>query len=173
MSAQRGYNLCSDEGSVQRFALMWWRLPAIFQGADEMFPWLAYMDAIFPFHIVWMELDLSCLPDAAIYISAFGVAGYSAPSWYCASPWLACPDALDSCVTGAPSYIRGNPKFPASELLGLPPAFTLVSCSAYLTLKMKGICSSERSGDFQQTTWYLFKRSSMLCTNMKSFKYSV
>jgi hypothetical protein len=33
----------------------------------------------------------------------------------------------------------------------LPPAFTLVSCSAYsLTLKIEPICSSEISVDFQQ-----------------------
>jgi hypothetical protein len=31
----------------------------------------------------------------------------------------------------------------------LPLAFTLVSCSAYSTLKMEAICSSEMSDDFQ------------------------
>jgi hypothetical protein len=37
--------------------------------------------------------------------------------------------------------------------LCLPPAFTLVSCSAYfLTLKMEATCSSETSVDFQRTT---------------------
>jgi hypothetical protein len=35
------------------------------------------------------------------------------------------------------------PKFPASRLLGLPPALTLVHFSAYSTLKMEAICSSE------------------------------
>jgi hypothetical protein len=41
----------------------------------------------------------------------------------------------------------------------LQPVFTLVSCSAYLTLKMKAICSSETSVDFQRITWrYIFKR---------------
>jgi hypothetical protein len=35
---------------------------------------------------------------------------------------------------------------------GSPPAFTLVSCSAYLTLKMEEICSSDMSVDFQRTT---------------------
>jgi hypothetical protein len=34
----------------------------------------------------------------------------------------------------------------------LPPAFTLVSCSAYSTLKMEAICSSETSVDLQRTT---------------------
>jgi hypothetical protein len=37
--------------------------------------------------------------------------------------------------------------------LCLPPAFTLVSCSAYSsTLKMEAICSSETSVYFQRTT---------------------
>jgi hypothetical protein len=33
-----------------------------------------------------------------------------------------------------------------------PPAFTLLSCSAYSTLEMEAICSSETSADFQRTT---------------------
>jgi hypothetical protein len=38
--------------------------------------------------------------------------------------------------------------------LCLPPAFRLVSCSAYSsTLKIEVICSSETSVDFQRTTW--------------------
>jgi hypothetical protein len=37
--------------------------------------------------------------------------------------------------------------------LGLPPAFTLVSCSAYLTLKMEVKCSSKTPLDCQWTTW--------------------
>jgi hypothetical protein len=45
-----------------------------------------------------------------------------------------------------------DPKFPVSWLLGLPPAFTLVSCSAYLTLKMEAICSSETSVDIPRAT---------------------
>jgi hypothetical protein len=36
---------------------------------------------------------------------------------------------------------------------GLPPAFTLVCYSAYSTLKMEAICSSEASVVFQLTTW--------------------
>jgi hypothetical protein len=35
---------------------------------------------------------------------------------------------------------------------GLPPSFALVTCLAYSTLKMKAICSSETSVDFQRTT---------------------
>jgi hypothetical protein len=39
-------------------------------------------------------------------------------------------------------------------VLRVPPAFTLVSGSAYSsTLKMEAICSSETSVDFQRTTW--------------------
>jgi hypothetical protein len=37
--------------------------------------------------------------------------------------------------------------------LDLPPAFTLVPCSVYWTLKMEAICSSETSLDFQRNTW--------------------
>jgi hypothetical protein len=38
------------------------------------------------------------------------------------------------------------------ELLGLPPAFTLVSSSAYQTMKMEATYSSETSVNFQFTT---------------------
>jgi hypothetical protein len=34
------------------------------------------------------------------------------------------------------------------------PAFTLLSCLAYSTLKMEAMCFSEMSVDFQQTTWH-------------------
>jgi hypothetical protein len=38
--------------------------------------------------------------------------------------------------------------------LGLPllPSFTLVSCSAYSTLKIDAICASEMATDFQRIT---------------------
>jgi hypothetical protein len=39
-----------------------------------------------------------------------------------------------------------------ASIFGLPPASTLVSCSAYSTLKMEAICSSETLVDFQRTT---------------------
>jgi hypothetical protein len=46
---------------------------------------------------------------------------------------------------------------------GLPPAFTLVSCSAYFfTLKMRAICSSEKLVDFQQTTQHYIPKDSTL-----------
>jgi hypothetical protein len=45
----------------------------------------------------------------------------------------------------------------------LPPAFTLVSSSAHCsTLKMEAICSSEKSVDFQQTTWHYIPEHSTL-----------
>jgi hypothetical protein len=48
--------------------------------------------------------------------------------------------------------------------LGLAPAFTLVSCSAYLALKMEAICLSETSVDFQRTTrHYIQEDSTLLC----------
>jgi hypothetical protein len=37
-------------------------------------------------------------------------------------------------------------------LFGLPPAFMLLFLSAYMTMKMEVICSSEKSVDFQRTT---------------------
>jgi hypothetical protein len=59
--------------------------------------------------------------------------------------------------------------------LCLPPAFTLVSCSAYSsTLKMEAICSSETSVDIQQPTWRYIPEDSTLqnhrCENLKSYK---
>jgi hypothetical protein len=76
--------------------------------------------------------------------------------WSCESPAVSfCPTAsqweLRSTVP-FPPYFLHNREFPASPLLGLPPAFTLVSCSAYYTLKMETICSSETSVDFQRAT---------------------
>jgi hypothetical protein len=57
--------------------------------------------------------------------------------------------------------------------LGLPPAFTLVSCSAYSALKMDVICSSETLVDFQRTTRRYVPECSALhnhcCENLKSY----
>jgi hypothetical protein len=58
--------------------------------------------------------------------------------------------------------------------LCLPPAFTLVSCSAYSsTLKMEAICSSETSVDFQRTTQRYIPEDGTLhnhrCENLKSY----
>jgi hypothetical protein len=59
--------------------------------------------------------------------------------------------------------------------LCLPPAFTLVSCSAYSpTLKMEAICSSEMSVNFQRTTRRYIPEDSTLhnhcCENLKSYR---
>lgn len=111
MNARRGYILCPGKGSVHRSAVMWWRLPVIFQGADEMFTWLAQMETIFPVHIVGMELNINCFPDDAIHGSGFGgeEGGVRcAPGCYCASPWLTRADVLGGYVAGAPAYIIQN-----------------------------------------------------------------
>jgi hypothetical protein len=42
----------------------------------------------------------------------------------------------------------------------LPPAFTLVYCTAYSTVKMEGICCSETSVNFQRTTWHYIPEDS-------------
>jgi hypothetical protein len=65
--------------------------------------------------------------------------------WSCGSP------AVSICSTASqwelrpilpfPSCFLYNPKFLPRRLLGLPPAFTLVTCSAYLTLKMEALYS--------------------------------
>jgi hypothetical protein len=47
------------------------RLPTIFQGPDERFPWIAQTEVILPAHIVWMELNPNRLPDDAIHVSGF------------------------------------------------------------------------------------------------------
>jgi hypothetical protein len=69
------------------------------------------------------------------------------------------------------------PNLPAGRLLDFPHAFTLVSCSAYSTLKIETICSSETSIDFQQTTRRYFPEDSTLhnycCENLKSYPSSV
>jgi hypothetical protein len=50
------------------------------------------------------------------------------------------------------SSFESRPKFWRNKLC-LPPAFTLVSCSAYSsTLKIEATSSSETSADFQRTT---------------------
>jgi hypothetical protein len=74
----------------------------------------------------------------------------------------------------SPSCFLHKPKFLASQLLGLPPAFKPVFCSAYSIMKTDMTCSSEMSIDFQQTTWgYIPEDSSTLhnhfCENLKSY----
>jgi hypothetical protein len=54
----------------------------------------------------------------------------------------------------------------------LPPAFMLVSCSAYLNWKMETKCSSKTSADFKHTTSHYIPEDSTLynycCENLKS-----
>jgi hypothetical protein len=68
-----------------------------------------------------------------------------------------------------------NPKFPASRLLGLPPAFTLAYFSAYSTLKMEAICSSEMSVGFQLNIQRYIPEDSTLhnhwCENLKPYTW--
>jgi hypothetical protein len=61
-----------------------------------------------------------------------------------------------------PSCFLYNLKFPASQSLCLPPAFTLVSCSAYSMLK-----PSETSVDFQWTTQHYIPEHSTLHVTRK------
>jgi hypothetical protein len=90
----------------------------------------------------------------------------SACQWPCKSPEVSfCPTVSQwelKPTLPFPSCFLYNPKFLASQLLGLPAAFTLVSCLAYLTLKMEVICSSETLVDFQQTTWRYIQDESTL-----------
>jgi hypothetical protein len=75
--------------------------------------------------------------------------------WSCESPALSfCPMVSQWELRSTlpfPSCFLCNSKFRASRLLGLPFAFTLVSCLAYSTLKTEAVCSSEMSVDFQGT----------------------
>jgi hypothetical protein len=69
-----------------------------------------------------------------------------------------------------PSCFLHNPKFPASRLLGLPSAFTVVSCSAFSTLKMEAIYSSETLVDFQGATRrYIPDDNTLLFQNCLNF----
>jgi hypothetical protein len=54
-----------------------------------------------------------------------------------------------------------NPKFPASQLLSLLHAFTLVSSSAYYTLKKGAKCSSETSVHTRSTRCHISEGSSL------------
>jgi hypothetical protein len=58
--------------------------------------------------------------------------------------------------------------------LCLPPAFTLLSCSAYSsTMKMEAMCSSETSVDFQRAIRRYIPKDRTLhnhrCENLKSY----
>jgi hypothetical protein len=53
------------------------------------------------------------------------------------------------------------------------PAFMLICCSAYSTLKTEAICSSETSVDFQQTTWCYIPEDSTLHNHRDLYIHSV
>jgi hypothetical protein len=93
---------------------------------------------------------------------------FSGPFWtpvlvsYCFAQWSCeCPEVsfcpkvsqweLMSTLLFPACFIY-NLKFLASCLLSFPPAFMLVSCSAYSDLQIEMIYSSEMSVDFQRTT---------------------
>jgi hypothetical protein len=71
--------------------------------------------------------------------------------WSCETP------AVSFCFMASQWQLRStlpfsslyNLKFWASRLLGLPFAFTLLSCLAYSTLEMEAVCPSETSLIFQ------------------------
>jgi hypothetical protein len=64
-----------------------------------------------------------------------------------------------------------------SQWHSLPPAFVLVSCLTYWTLKMVVIYSSEMLVDFQWTTRRYIPEDNILhnhrCENLKSYKIEV
>jgi hypothetical protein len=64
-----------------------------------------------------------------------------------------------------PSCFLYNLKFLARKLLDLQPAFMLVSCLSYLTLKMEALCSSETLTEFQWTTQQYTPHDSILQCN--------
>jgi hypothetical protein len=76
--------------------------------------------------------------------------------------------------TSLQSYGSNKPsKIPALKQVVSRPALTLVSYSAYSTLKMEVICSSEILVDFQRNTWRYIQEDSSLhkhrCENLKSY----
>jgi hypothetical protein len=46
--------------------------PTPSDGVDEWFRWLAGMKAIFPVHVVWVELNVSGLPKHPVHVCHLG-----------------------------------------------------------------------------------------------------
>jgi hypothetical protein len=87
---------------------------------------------------------------------------------------------LISCINvmKCSEFFMKDTILPTRELrIGLPPAFTLVSCQAYSTLMMEAISFSETSADFQHTTWRYMPEDSTLhnrcCGSLKFYIFNV
>jgi hypothetical protein len=70
--------------------------------------------------------------------------------WSCENPAVSFYSTIGqfymrSTLPFPPSF-QHNPEFPASRLLGFPPAITLVFCFPYSTLMMEAICSPRNVG---------------------------
>jgi hypothetical protein len=88
--------------------------------------------------------------------------------WLCGSPVISfCPMASQWDLRPThpfPSCFLHNPKYPASRSLGLPSNFRPIPCSAYSTLSVEAVGSSEMSVDCQQTTQhYIPEESTLQC----------
>jgi hypothetical protein len=86
------------------------------------------------------------------------------------------PHSQTPAIWPYPEPVNFRPNIETSFLYGpLPPAFTLVSCSADSSiLKMEVTCSSETSVDYQRTTWRYIPEDRILrnhgCENLRSYK---
>jgi hypothetical protein len=88
------------------------------------------------------------------------------------SYWFARLCAREPVGAGSSFCPTGEPM--GTDLLCLPPAFTLVSCLAYPSnLKMEATCSSQTSVDFQRTTRRYIPEDRTLhnhrCENLKYY----
>jgi hypothetical protein len=86
-----------------------------------------------------------------------------------------CVEEYDLMGYNAVQSVESQPTFRRNIL---PPALTLLSCSAYFsTLKMEAICSSVTLVDFQWATQRYIPQDSTLhnhhCENLKSYKICV
>jgi hypothetical protein len=83
------------------------------------------------------------------------------------------PLKVKRCFVGIYRFLLQCPTSRTRYQRGLPAAFNLVSCSAYSTLKMEAICSSETSLDFQRITRRYIPDDSSThnhrCKNLKSY----
>jgi hypothetical protein len=167
MSAWRGHILCLDKGSEPRRAwphkepgnaVMWWRLATISQQHMRGFRDLFRQKP----SSLFIMLGRSSISITSLTMRSMYLGLVEKMAVWCS--WLRWPYLiLCSATANLSRYVAGAPSTwfqsyiiqifqPADWLFSLPPAFVLVSCSAYLTLKMEVICSSKALNDFQQTT---------------------